>query len=108
MRRGFYIRLSKADKEYFVLKANNSEIILTSEEYESRQGLMNGIQSVRNNAARIGSFKRFVGKDGQFYFNMLAMTNKVIGVSEGYVSKYGREIGILSVRVNAIISEILY
>ncbi len=41
----------KAGKFRFRLKAPNGEIIATSEAYESKDGCMNGIESVKKNAA---------------------------------------------------------
>ena len=41
---------SKSGKPYFVLKAGNSEVIGTSEMYESEAARDNGIQSVMKNA----------------------------------------------------------
>ncbi len=41
----------KAGKFRFRLKAPNGEIIATSEAYESKEGCMNGIESVKKNAA---------------------------------------------------------
>ena len=97
----FDIRTSKQDKPYFVLQARNAEIILTSEEYESKQGLQKGIASVKHNVLRRGAFKRSVAINGEFYFTLRANNNKTIGVSEMYTSKFGREVGIASVRVNS-------
>lgn len=46
-----YARLrSKNEKYYFNLKANNGEIIGTSEMYETAAGCENGIESVKSNA----------------------------------------------------------
>lgn len=97
----FEIRTSAQGKEYFVLLARNGKVILTGEEYESRQGLMNGIDSVRRNVFTRGAFKRRVAADGAPYFVLRAKNNKVIGVSETYSGKVKREIGITSVRFNA-------
>ncbi|HAI51402.1 MAG TPA: hypothetical protein DCM53_20105 [Enterobacteriaceae bacterium] len=36
-------------KYYFVLKASNGEVIVTSEMYASKQGALNGIRSVQDN-----------------------------------------------------------
>ncbi|WP_034946125.1 YegP family protein [Erwinia oleae] len=52
---GFYV-LNKSgtaqnQKYYFVLKASNGEVIATSEMYASKQGALNGISSVKNNAS---------------------------------------------------------
>ncbi|WP_237333746.1 YegP family protein, partial [Vibrio anguillarum] len=38
---------------YFVLKADNGQVIATSEMYASKQGAENGIASVKNNADSI-------------------------------------------------------
>ena len=46
----FVIRRSE-DEFYFVLKAGNGEIIATSEQYTSKEAAVNGIESVRRNAA---------------------------------------------------------
>jgi uncharacterized protein YegP (UPF0339 family) len=48
-----YDRLkSNDDHYYFNLKAANGEIIGTSEMYETRQGMENGIDSVKRNAVK--------------------------------------------------------
>jgi len=46
----FEINLSDDDQFYFNLKADNNEIIATSEMYTTKQSCQNGIDSVRNNA----------------------------------------------------------
>ena len=46
----FEIRRSSDGQFYFVLKAENGEIIARSERYASKQGARNGIDSVRRNA----------------------------------------------------------
>ncbi len=44
-------RVNKADKDYFVLKAANHQIIGNSEAYNSKASMENGIKSVTKNAA---------------------------------------------------------
>jgi uncharacterized protein YegP (UPF0339 family) len=46
----FEERTAKDGQFYFVLKANNGEIIGKSEMYKSKQGMNNGISSVRENS----------------------------------------------------------
>jgi uncharacterized protein YegP (UPF0339 family) len=48
----FEVTMDKAGKYRFRLKAPNGEIIATSEAYESKDGCMNGIESVKKNAAK--------------------------------------------------------
>jgi uncharacterized protein YegP (UPF0339 family) len=47
----FELYQDKQDKYRFRLKAGNGEIIAVSEAYNSRSSAINGIESVRNNAA---------------------------------------------------------
>jgi hypothetical protein len=45
-------KISKNNKFYFNLKAGNGQVIGTSQMYVSKQGMENGIRSVRENAPR--------------------------------------------------------
>lgn len=47
----FELYQDKQDKYRFRLKAGNGEIIAVGEAYESKAGALNGIDSVRRNAA---------------------------------------------------------
>jgi uncharacterized protein YegP (UPF0339 family) len=47
----FVLNKSNSGKFYFVLKAANGETIAQSEMYNSKAAAMNGIKSVRKNAA---------------------------------------------------------
>lgn len=52
----YVIKKSTKDTDqpyYFVLKADNGQVIATSEMYASKQGAENGIASVKNNADSI-------------------------------------------------------
>lgn len=50
-------------------------------------------------------FELFVGKDEQYYFNLVAPNHEIILSSEGYVKKGGAENGIASVRENSSLPE---
>ena len=45
-----------------------------------------------------GYYSYFIGKDGQYYFNLRAENDKIILQSEGYVTKQGALNGIKSVQ----------
>ena len=99
-----YFKLFKSDKNgefYFNLKAGNHETILTSEGYKAKSGAENGIESVMKNGASDSNFDRKEAKNGQFYFNLKASNGQIIGTSEMYTSKAGRDNGIESVKKNA-------
>ncbi|MFA5501899.1 MAG: YegP family protein [Sulfurovaceae bacterium] len=82
---------------HWVLKASNSETILTSENYSSKQMAENGIRSAMENSDNLANFEIKQAKDGSYYFNLLAKNHQVIGTSEMYVSKQGMQNGIKAV-----------
>ena len=47
----FVVTKGKSGQHHFNLKAGNGEIIATSESYKSKAAAMNGIESVKKNAA---------------------------------------------------------
>lgn len=89
--------LQKNVKYRFNLRANNNEIILTSETYEAKNGALNGIASVRENAPDPDRYDRRTATDGSPYFVLTAGNGQVIGRSEMYTTASGRENGIAAV-----------
>ncbi len=85
----------------FRLKAANGEIILASEGYKQKNGANHGVQSVRKNALFDERYQRKTAADGTFFFNLIAANHEVIGTSETYETKAGREKGINSVKSHA-------
>ncbi len=97
----FVIEVGKTGRYRFNLKAGNSQIILSSEQYESKAAAKDGIEAVRKNAADDGSFVRKAAKDGSAYFVIKARNGEILGKNEMYSSKSGMENGIKSVATNA-------
>lgn len=86
----------------FNLFAKNGENILRSSEgYTTKQGCKNGIASVKKNAPYDSRYYRGVATNGQYYFVLKAANGEALGVSEMYVTTYGRDNGIESVKKNA-------
>lgn len=98
---GWY-EISKNDKGRFsfVLKAGNNEVILRSEQYESKSAASNGIASVQANSTDEARFVRKDASDGRPYFNLRAGNHQVIGTSQMYASAASRDNGIASVKAN--------
>jgi uncharacterized protein YegP (UPF0339 family) len=98
----------KNNEFYFRLKAaGNSEIILDSEGYIRKASCLDGIASVKANSQDEGNFERLKANNGEYYFNLLARNGQVIGTSETYKSKQGRDHGVDSVMRNAPNAEIV-
>lgn len=98
---GWY-EISKNDKgQYsFVLKAANAQVVLRSEQYESKGSAQNGVASAQKNSPSDDRYDLKTASDGRFYFNLRAGNNQVIGTSQMYGSESARADGIASVKTN--------
>src|SRR5262252_5823070 len=98
-----YYELKRATGSQFMfnLKAANHQVVLTSETYTSKQAALDGIESVRKNAADDARFVRKTAKDDSPYFVLTAANGQVIGKSEMYSSVSAMQNGIASVKANA-------
>jgi uncharacterized protein len=91
----------KKDEFRFRLKADNGQIILSSEGYTSKAACMNGIDSVRKNSIDPKKFNKTTTPTNMFRFSLAAANSQVIGTSQNYKSERGRNNGIESVKRNA-------
>ena len=85
---------------FFTLHAENGQTILTSEMYESKPSAVNGIESVKKNAATDLRYGRLVGKDGSPYFTLKAGNGQVIGQSQMYAGEKARDEGIAACKTH--------
>ena len=97
----FVITLRKNGEFQFNLKASNGQVILTSEGYTTKPACLNGIESVKKNAAIPERFEVKVAKNGKPYFNLKASNGQVVGASQMYASERTMKAGIASVMRNA-------
>jgi hypothetical protein len=94
----FQLSKSKDGQFYFILTAENSEPLLTSETYTTKAAAQNGIRSVRENAVTDARFLRKVSTDGKPFFVLIAANREPIGKSETYSTPAAMENGVLAVR----------
>jgi len=97
----FVIKVTKSGQFQFNLKADNGQVILSSEQYTTKAACNNGVSSVRENSQDDSRFDRKESSNGKFYFNLKAKNGQIIGTSELYESTSGRDNGISSVKKNA-------
>ena len=105
----------------FDLLATNGQVIATSEVYTTKAACLNGIESVKKNAAAANvenqteegfetvtnpKFEMYADKAGEFRFRLKARNGEIIAVSEGYKAKASCLNGIESVKKNAPEAEI--
>lgn len=100
MSASYQITNSSDGQFHFVLKAGNTETILTSELYTVKESAQNGISSVQSNCADDARYEKLDSKNGKFYFNLKAANHQVIGTSQMYTSAQSRDKGIDSVKAN--------
>lgn len=99
---GKFVISTRSNGEFqFNLKADNSQVILTSEGYTTKAACENGIESVKKNAPDDSRYDRKISTNGKNFFNLKAANSQVIGTSEMYESSSAMENGIASVRKNA-------
>ena len=106
----------------FNLKANNGQVIATSEIYNSDAACRKGIDSVRRNAPiapienqtvegyqveKHPKFEVYTDKAGEFRFRLKATNGQIIAVGEGYKQLSGCLNGVESVKTNAPDAEIV-
>lgn len=99
---GKFVISKRSNGEFqFNLKANNGQIILSSEGYTTKSACENGAESVRRNSTDDAKYDRKTSSNGKPFFNLKATNGQIIGSSEMYESVAARENGITSVKNNA-------
>ena len=92
----FNILGAKDGSLYFVMKAANGEVVLTSQMYKSKRNAKKGIASVQTNGPDAERFGRLKDKRGKHYFVLKAANNQVIGTSQKYTTPAAMEKAIKS------------
>ena len=103
----FEIKTAKDGQSYFNLKAENGQIILTSEMYTTMKSCENGIASVKKNSPLEGRYDLKQSENGKWHFNLKAGNHQVIGSSQMYASEDSAKNGIASVMNNAPEAEVV-
>ena len=106
----------------FNLKANNGQVIATSEIYNSDAACRNGIESVRKNAPiapienqtvegfqveKHPKFEGYLDKAGEYRFRLKATNGQIIAVGESYKALASCLNGIESIKTNAPDAEVV-
>jgi uncharacterized protein len=104
---GWFELGNSADGQFrFVLKAANSQVVLTSELYAAKDSAKNGIASVQANCGDDSRYERKTSSNGKPFFNLKAANHQVIGTSQMYSDESSREAGIASVKANGTTKDV--
>jgi uncharacterized protein len=96
----FEIKTAKNGEKFFNLKADNGQVILTSEMYTSKAACNNGIASVQKNCSNDDRYERKISSNKKHYFVLKAANHQIIGNSEMYEAPSGMDGGIATVKKN--------
>lgn len=88
-------------KFIFNLKAENHQVILTSQVYEQKQSALTGIASVQQNGVDAANFEHKLSVADEPYFVLKAANGEIIGKSQMYSSEAAAQAGVASVQANA-------
>jgi uncharacterized protein YegP (UPF0339 family) len=97
----FVVSTRKNGEFQFVLKADNGQVILSSEGYKAKASCLNGIESVKKHSQHQENFEQKTAANGKFHFNLKASNGQVIGSSQMYESEAGMKNGLASVLKNS-------
>lgn len=103
----YVIRQNIKREYYFVLRAANNEVILTSEGYTARHNALGGIEAVRINAPHDERYDRRTSKSDEPYFVLKGGNHEILGTSEMYSSVGKRDQGIEAVKKFGPIAEVV-
>jgi len=97
-----YFKIETRPDEQFVFELKRgAEVILMSEAYTTKTACMNGIESVKKNAADDSRYRRTTTPDGKYRFALEAANGQVIGGSGYYETEDARDAGIEAVKTGA-------
>ena len=102
----YEINKAKNGQYFFHLKAENGQIILSSEMYVAKASAQNGIASVKKNSPDDARYERKETHNGHHMFNLKAGNHEIIGTSQGYTTTESRDHGIESVKKNGPVAEV--
>ena len=91
---------------FFELRASNGEKLLTSEEYTTYAGALNGIETHKANIAR-GNFRISLTKRGDYIYKLLNGNGQLLCLGEHYRTKQRCENAVESVKHFAKVSPLL-
>lgn len=103
----FVIIKTSNGEHYFSLKADNSQIILTSELYSSKSDCINGIELVRTGCSDFIRYERKKSISKKHYFVLKDSNGHIIGNSEMFDTNAGMDNGIESVKKNGLSASVV-
>ena len=102
----FEILAGMDGKYYYRLKAANGEPIMSGRGYSSKPGIIHSIANVISEAEQEIRFTRKTSANDKFFFQLRAKSGRIIGWSELYQTRQGRDKGIRAVQRATLVGRI--
>jgi uncharacterized protein len=93
----FEIFVGQDGKIYFRLKAANGETVMSGRGFKTKPETIHAIASVMRYGSVPQNFIQRTSTAGQHYFQLKSPNGRILGWSEQYVSRQGRDNGIAAV-----------
>lgn len=90
----YELKRSSKGQYHFILKANNGDIILSSEMYASKTSTENAIASVQANSSNAVQYEVKATHNSKPYFVLKTKNHQVIGTSQMYFSESAAKNGV--------------
>lgn len=82
----------------FNVRAQNGQVVLSSETYTTKAAAWNGAFAVQAASLNAAAFTVKTSTDNRFYFTLTADNGQIVGVSQMYTTKAAAQSGIASVQ----------
>jgi len=95
---GYFKIEARPDGQFVFNLKMGADVILTSEAYTTKDGCINGIESVKKNAADDSRYRKTKTPDGRYRFALDAANGQAVGSSLHYDTEAARDDGIEAVK----------
>ncbi len=92
----------------FLLKADNGQVLLSSQGYTLLTACENGVDAVKRNCNVMRRYELKTSGNRQHFFNLKAANGQIIGTSEVYTNIVSRDNGVATVIRIGMIAAIEY
>jgi uncharacterized protein YegP (UPF0339 family) len=104
--KGKYEVYSTGDGYAYTLKASNGEILVQSEVYASRDGVLKAIETIKKNI-EVGEIRIFADKRGRYKFKVVSKNYRVLAIGANYQTEKRAQSAVESFKKFALISDIV-
>ncbi len=92
----------------FILKADNGQVLLSSQGYTLLTACENGVDAVKRNCSIMRRYELKTSGNRQHFFNLKAANGQIVATSEVYTNLVSRDNGVAAVMRIGIMAPVEY